>query len=821
MFRVYLASIRLAIALVCVGLGVIIGGVWVGVIPDQSPPENRHYRQKCERIALTSALLVRDGRWDELGGIMQAIVDQDAELVAVAIDTPQHRLFVADSQPHRPDSSTVEPDARRAASENEPGGLDHPPSTSLALIRDGVVYGKAEFYHRFPLAYGWHAFARHPLLRLFAFFVIAGVGMYTLFVIRMMHGFEVTQVVPDRVRDAIDALSEGLLVMDERERILLANRAFSKTVGLSQESLLGRRAGSLPWICSEFSSAEDLPWVRAIASGQPQTEQLMRYRLPNGRTRFFSIYASPVQSSASRLGGALVTFRDVTQFEEHRAELEQMLAMLRHSRDEISCKNRELEILATQDALTGCLNRRALFEGLDRQWRDASQDGGAITCVMVDVDHFKAINDRYGHQVGDTVLQKVGQLLRAAFPSPSLVCRYGGEEFCLILPGLDMAAAVAQAEAARREIESIRLTGVPGLRMTVSIGLSDLGQGASEPHQLIHQADRSLYAAKEHGRNRIVPYNSLLASTFGSPPAVDIGPDAQPADETQLPFQAVAALVSALAYRDVETAEHSRRVAELCVRLASGVLDQRETYILEIAALLHDIGKIGVPDQVLLKPGPLNEEDWKLMRRNDQVGLDIASSTLHCAELDKIIRAHRAFYGGQAGDAPLPTEEEIPIAARLLMIADSYDAMVHDRVYREGRSHTEAVAELRRCAGTQFDPRLVEHFAATVTERQSVTNLAADAVTGQTAMQFGLQIEQLADALDTRDVDSLQSVAARLAALARYLRIESIAVAAERIEAGAAEENMQWINLLRDTQLLMNLCRTAQRSCLDASGKLA
>lgn len=347
-------------------------------------------------------------------------------------------------------------------------------------------------------------------MRLLAYFGSVGLGVYTAFVLVVIRSFEVTQVVPDRVREALDTLSEGLLVMDEHQRIVLANRSFRDTVEMTGEQLLGRRAGSLSWDCSESATAEDLPWVRAVRQAKPQTEQLMRYRMPNGTLRYFSINSTPVQSPTFKLRGALATFRDVTQVEQHRAELQQMLAMLRNSRDEFRIQNRELQILVTQDALTGCLNRRGLVEAMEASWRAAQHDRSPLSCLMIDNDHFKSVNDTFGHHVGDEVLRLVSKLLKQHFETPTLVCRYGGEEFCIVLPGATLSTAVDQAEAVRQAISMIRLKNLPRLRLTASIGVSERNLGAGDPQELIHQADQSLYFAKENGRNCVISFSQIM-----------------------------------------------------------------------------------------------------------------------------------------------------------------------------------------------------------------------------------------------------------------------------------------------------------------------
>jgi diguanylate cyclase (GGDEF)-like protein len=544
-----------------------------------------------------------------------------------------------------------------------------------------------------------------------------------------------------------------------------------------------------------------------MADAKVRAGTVLRYETEDGFERIFSVNSAPIGGDGSRRG-ALVTLRDVTHVETQREELEKMLSMLRSSRDEVRRKNRELEILATQDALTGCVNRRAFFERFEAHWDEATRDGAPLACIMIDQDYFKSVNDHYGHHVGDEVLRRVAHVIRELHPTPNLVCRYGGEEFCVLLPGADLRRAVEEAERTREAISAIRFDQPSDLRISASFGVSDLSFAAGGPQELINQADAGLYVAKRRGRDQVVVYDPKLPDVDTRSPTP---PSREEAEEVAIPFQAVTALLSALAYRDVDTAEHSRRVADLCVLAADGILDHRQTYVLEIAALLHDIGKIGVPDHVLLKPGTLTAEEWKLMRQHDRIGVEIIAGTFRCEELSEMIRMHHALYGG-GNDNGLPRGEEIPVGARLLTIADSYDAMVSDRVYRKGRSHAEAVEELRRCAGTQFDPRLVEHFVQRVAQRAESRAVASSIVTKQTAMQIGMQIERLADAIDRQDTEGLQTLAARLGLVAERHEIKPIAEAAHRIEQQSASEDFRWIELLRETQQLMELCRATQNA---------
>jgi len=772
----------------------------LGLIPDSQQMEAKARAQRCETLTIAAAAMIRGNQWPQLNAVMQTMVMRDDQLLSIGLRNKSGYLRV-DSGRHR-DLWT------RAQKDNTLMMINVPVTLNKS------AWGDVEFCFTAPGGGGITGIVTHPTFRLVGYFFSAGLFVYTFFVARILGVFNGVQVVPDRVRQALDTLAEGLLVLDEKERIILANGAFCKTVGIEAEDLNGRLAGSLNWVVNDdHASVREFPWSRAMSDASSQTDQMLRYRLDDDREFIFSINSAPIEASDGSHRGALVTLRDVTHIEEHRAELETMLAMLRNSRDEITRKNRELEILATQDALTGCLNRRAFFDRFGIAFQFSKQTQSPLACIMVDNDHFKSVNDTYGHHIGDEVLRRVAATLQMLHGQQHLVCRYGGEEFCILLPGLDLSEAAEAAERIRQAIMDIRLDDPAELRLAASLGVSELSLGAADPQAMINQADVCLYMAKRGGRNRVVCYeesfalveidDAKVARTKSTPEPTKEG--------TAIPFNAVSALLSALAYRDTETAEHSRRVADLCVLVANGLLDQSQTLILETAALLHDIGKIGVPDNILLKPGPLTDDEWQVMARHDRIGVEIVANAFDCEALSETIRTHHAHFGGNL-DHGLPSGTNIVIYARILTIADSYDAMVSDRVYRKGRSHEDAIAELQHCANQQFDPVLVERFIAATANGPRKRPTDAFVVEKSLAIQIGQQIERLAQAIDAQDVKSLSVLASRLGDVARHHHVDPIADVAKRIELGAANEDVQWFNLLRDTQELMVLCRETQNA---------
>ncbi|MEM1067769.1 MAG: diguanylate cyclase [Planctomycetota bacterium] len=769
----------------------------MGYIPDSEPIRLRARQSISEAIAINAAAHVRKGQWSDLRNALQTQVHRDADLLSIGIRSELGVLRV-DTGHH----AEIWP----ALDEKNPT-VD---TVKVPITLNRRPWGEVELAFRQPHPSALARAMHHPLMRLLAFFMVCGLGAYTVFVMRIMRLFNSTQVVPDRVRQALDTLAEGLLVLDEKGRIVLANRSFADMVESDTHDLTHQSASDLSWIAQDITDTE-FPWTRAIAKTELQSDEMIRYQLPSGVQRIFSVNAAPLGKDRAQRG-ALATFRDVTHVEEHRAELERMLSLLRSSRDEIKRKNSELEILATQDALTGCLNRRAFFETFESLWSEAKALSTPLSCIMIDVDHFKNVNDTYGHHTGDEVLRQVSKVVRRLHKEDGVVCRYGGEEFCVLLPHYDLNRALEAAEQTREAIAAIRLLEPSQLRLTASLGVSELRFDPSDPQDLINQADVCLYVAKREGRNRVISYNTRIGDEIKKAEILEAT-----RERIDIPYQAVTALMTTLSYRDANTAEHSRRVADLCARVSEGLLDPGHTYVLEIAALLHDIGKIGVPDDILLKPGPLTPDEWELMGRHDRIGVEIIACAFDCPALSDIIGNHHAFYGGSGRDENLPTGSEIPVGARILAIADSYDAMVSDRVYRKGRSHEEAIEELRRCSGTQFDPGLVEHFAAKIASPSPEVGAGALSIRKITAIEIGHQVERLANAVQTRDLDGLKSLAHRLTRIARQNQVTPIARAAERIESAEISEESQWLQVLRDTHELLDVCRSTQSQFLKQS----
>ncbi|MEM6471037.1 MAG: diguanylate cyclase [Planctomycetota bacterium] len=793
MARVYIQSIRLAFALVCLGASLLLACQWLGFFPDVSAIERENRRRFSEAVAIQSASHVRKSQWVDLKAISETLVDRDPTLLSIGVRSGFGQLK-AHAGHHQELWTRLQAD---------PVGLD---AITVPITLNRRPWGQVELCFLAPEHSLSGAFIEHPLVRPLAFFCIAGMFGYTLFVGKVMRIFNSTQVVPDRVRQALDTLAEGLLVLDEKSKIILANQAFADTVGVSSQSLVEHRAEELDWISGHDEKTPDaFPWQTAIEQSLTVTETILRLSIEGQKTRIFSVNAAPIEGDGSRRG-ALVTFRDVTMIVEHRQQLEETLTMLSASRDQIEQKNRELEILATQDALTGCLNRRAFFEKFGRLWQFAKQEGRPLSCIMVDNDHFKRVNDTYGHAVGDDVLREVSRVLRTRHKENGVVCRYGGEEFCVLLPNVDFETALTLAEGTRKAIEEVTFAEPSELKLTASLGVSETRFDATEPQELINQADVCLYAAKRRGRNCVVAFEPSLELTEQEDDEKrDDRQDEVEASDSDLPVSrsAVEALLASLAYRDPMTAQHCRRVASLCDLVGDQMMEQQDLDLLRCAALLHDIGKIAVPDHILLKRGRLSPDEIDLIRQHERLGIELIERAFQCSDLTTILKCRRADYNGFGKNRTLPSRKDIPLAARLLAVCDSYDSMTHDHIYRDPRSHDAAVEELRRNAGTQFDPELVEYFANTLSNGPP----KVDGSEQEVSQYIGIQVQLLADAVNEEDAEGVRMLASRLVLYARRCQADQVAQSAGKIHLQSIDEEIQWQTLLGATNELSELCR--------------
>lgn len=371
---------------------------------------------------------------------------------------------------------------------------------------------------------------------------------------------------------------------------------------------------------------------------------------------------------------------------------------------------------ALTDGLTGLANHSSFRGAIDREFARTRRYGGCTSLLMLDLDHFKAINDNYGHEMGNRVLKATARHLSQTVRDVDIVARYGGEEFTVICPQTTGEEAGLLAERIRRALpDNARIAEVPQLTVTASIGTvcSDDAR-VSSVNELINLADQALYAAKRRGRNQVV-----RAEEIGDPPIesgmqVDVVERLRKQVVTlsmqskELCIQSVWSLVQALEARDPNTAWHSRNVSfytQVCAEAAGWPESFRGAVV--TAAMLHDLGKIGVPDRILLKADALTPSEAAIMRKTPLMTCKILEP-LRVFETEMLIIRHlRERFDGSGYPDGL-AGQNIPIGSRLLAVTEAFDAMTSDRAHRQHRSMDAALAELHTQAGRQFDPQFVE-----------------------------------------------------------------------------------------------------------------
>jgi diguanylate cyclase (GGDEF)-like protein/putative nucleotidyltransferase with HDIG domain len=498
------------------------------------------------------------------------------------------------------------------------------------------------------------------------------------------------------------------------------------------------------------------------------------------------VNSAPITDDKGNSRGALASFDDMTELERRNTQLEEALDTLEKSRDEVRQQNCKLQLLATHDALTECLNRRAFLERLEASLASSKRYGHAVSCIMVDIDHFKAVSDNHGHGVGDQVLQRVAEALQSVLRKNDSLCRFGGEEFCIILPYANTQSGILTASRLRHAVE---LQVCAGVHVTVSLGVASTESGVDNPTELLDWADKALYLAKNTGRNRVASAEEVSAracAVTDQDTSTTEAVDATSIPEETIPLEAVSALMSAMEQRDPETAEHCRHTAELCVALAEDLMPPSECFCVEVAGLLHDIGKIGVPDTILRKPAQLTETERKIMHEHDRMGAEIIASAFPSPTLAKIVRSHHIWYKSNTPDPTMPVGKDIPLGARILAIADAFSAMVSNRPYRRRQKHEDAFAELRCFAGRQFDPDLVERFIEIARVRAKSENQSSGYLSQTVKLGIGREAQRLATAVGLGDFPEIALIAGRLAVDANKEGLGSIAKVATDIEKEAS-----------------------------------
>jgi diguanylate cyclase (GGDEF)-like protein/putative nucleotidyltransferase with HDIG domain len=411
---------------------------------------------------------------------------------------------------------------------------------------------------------------------------------------------------------------------------------------------------------------------------------------------------------------------------------------------------------AITDGLTGVKTHRFFMEALSAEWKRSTRAARAFALVLMDLDRFKFVNDFYGHLEGDLVLQRVGQILETNCRRSDVVARYGGDEFVILMPETNMEHARQLSSKLRSCIAADAL--LREKNISASFGIACYPLHGSSPQELIQVADASMYLSKHQGGNavstadhfdpneakkwkrdvleaylgvtlkrlfstgpeafeeiysRLKQFTESLAATetTADKPAVPVqGPQALP----QAVLDTVTSLAFAIDAKDHYTQGHSQKVSAYAALIAESMsMTTAEVDEIRLGAVLHDIGKVGIPEAILNKGGALNPEEWETMKSHVIFGARILEPLTPLAHIREMVLHHHEYFDG-SGYPDALIGPEIPLGARIIAVADAYDTITSDRVYKKGRSSSDALKELERCANAQFDATIVEVFVRTM-----------------------------------------------------------------------------------------------------------
>ncbi|MES9944342.1 MAG: diguanylate cyclase [Candidatus Thiodiazotropha sp.] len=495
MFR-FSPTIKITLGLVLLTLSILLLGRLIGFVPDEEKTALQARKQFCESLAVQVSSAASSNDIEILRATLKSVVDRDDEVLSIALSSNRGvSLVIGEHDKHWVDVP-----------------LDKSTSTHVRvpIMANKSRWGTLEV--AFAPLKKESALSLGTLGGLLLFVALMGFVLYMIFIKRTLRELDPKAVIPERVRSAFNALSEGLIILDEKDQIILANDSFTEKTSIKEDDLIGLRADELAWRKREKGIKADIfPWCSSMQNMERKTGIPMHLQLRNKTERTFSVNTAPIFDGKGRPRGVLATFDDMTDLEKKHRELQSTLEKLRSSEKALRDKTVELELLATRDPLTGCYNRRAFFEKYDALFESAVKQGTGLVFMMIDIDKFKLVNDQYGHANGDKAIKFVAETLIVNSRPEDVVGRYGGEEFSLVMPDADQQQAMVLAERLRNEIQQKgHDLFIDNRTLTVSIGVALLPDGVDEQIQLITNADNALYAAKKQGRNCVVAWDPDL-----------------------------------------------------------------------------------------------------------------------------------------------------------------------------------------------------------------------------------------------------------------------------------------------------------------------
>ena len=493
-------TIRISFGLIMLTLSILFVGDWLGLIPREQTLQLEQRKKFSESLAVQLSSLAQDGDSRHIRTTLEAIVERDDDVDSAAFRSLEG-LGSVEIGNHSANWML-----------DEVGEYSTLNQVIVPIFRGGKRWGSVEVRFTNQNAAWYSAISNNSFIMLVIFITLSGFILYLLFLRRVLRELDPSQVVPERVKSAFNSLAEGVLILDEEGHIVLANNAFVDNASVHPSKIVGASVDDMNWSAYHSEPAirdERYPWTRVLSTGEALTGEKLTIHKDSNLERSYRINCTPIYDDKNTIRGVIGTFDDVTELEKNNETLNKTLNELKQSQVDVTLKNTELQQLATRDPLTDCLNRRAFNEQLHSLFDQATRAGTDLVCIMADIDHFKRVNDNYGHAVGDKVIKFVADVLKRQIRQGDVLGRYGGEEFCILLEGSSIEQASKVAERMRMEIT----TGDPSLftsalRVSASFGLVSISEEPDNKDELVNKADKALYLAKEGGRNKVMVWEN-------------------------------------------------------------------------------------------------------------------------------------------------------------------------------------------------------------------------------------------------------------------------------------------------------------------------
>lgn len=495
-------AIKVSLGLTLITLTLLTLAQTAGLIPDRRHLELESRQSLCEMLAVQLSIAVSQRREDTLKLLIHEVTTRSGNVKSAGLRAIDGSL-IASTQSHVDNWTDVGLKLKKDESTST--------HVQVPILKGNERWATVEVVFPKLQASPYLPVAADPFMLLILGMGLFGFAGYWMFIRRVIRELDPTSVVPDEVKSAYNTLAEGVLVLNQKGQIVLANDAFTDQFGISESALIGKKPSGFAWDRKDDRTGTDYPWVESLRDEVPIRNYSLRIRQDKHALKSFIVSSAPVKDNRNKLLGVLVTFDDVTDLERTHQVQKETLRELNDARRELQHRAKELEDLAHKDTLTGVLNRRGFMESFGAKFGHAQSREMTLCCLIIDIDHFKRVNDTYGHAVGDQVIRYVSELLDTESPEDSVVGRLGGEEFGVLLAGMDIKEALACSEQIRLRMSAGQPSDEhPDLRVKVSIGAVQFDESVQDTGDMLNRADVALYHSKQTGRNRSTRWDESM-----------------------------------------------------------------------------------------------------------------------------------------------------------------------------------------------------------------------------------------------------------------------------------------------------------------------